>query len=95
MSRLTKEEINKELKTLNGWNYNEEAASISKVYLFSNFTESMEFAGEIAQLAEKANHHPDITISYSKVFVELHTHESGGVTQKDIDLALKIEEINA
>ena len=51
----------------------------------------MEFVNRVAELAEKANHHPDIDIRYSKVTLTLSTHDAGGITQNDIDLAKAID----
>jgi 4a-hydroxytetrahydrobiopterin dehydratase len=53
----------------------------------------MKFVNEIAVVAESANHHPDIFISYNKVTLTLVSHDSGGVTQRDTRMALKINEV--
>jgi 4a-hydroxytetrahydrobiopterin dehydratase len=53
----------------------------------------MEFVNKIAVAAEAANHHPDITISYNKVTLSLVSHDSGGVTQRDIRMAEKINDV--
>jgi 4a-hydroxytetrahydrobiopterin dehydratase len=55
----------------------------------------MGFVSRIAEAAEAVNHHPDITINYNKVTLSLTSHDSGGVTQRDVRMAGKINEISA
>lgn len=81
--------IQRELQTLSGWS--RRADVLTKLYQFRNFTEAMDFVNRVAGHAEAANHHPDIDIRYSKVTLTLSTHDSGGITQTDIDLARAIE----
>lgn len=64
---------------------------IRKTYQFDNFVKAINFVNLVASLAEKANHHPDIFIQYSKVSITLSTHDAGEVTQKDIALASEID----
>ena len=59
---------------------------------FRNFAEAFGFMAEIAMAAEKADHHPEWCNVYSRVDILLATHEAGGVTQRDLDLALAIDE---
>lgn len=65
---------------------------ISKQFKFKDFVEAMIFVNKIADIAESEGHHPDITISYSKVSVILWTHAIGGLSENDFILARKIEE---
>jgi len=58
---------------------------------FVDFIQAMEFVNRVAALAEVANHHPDIDIRYNRVRLALVTHDAGGITQSDIDLARSIE----
>lgn len=81
--------IQRELQTLSGWSRKTDV--LTKLYQFRNFTEAMTFVNSVADAAEAANHHPDIDIRYSKVTLVLSTHDSGGITQADIDLARSIE----
>ncbi len=90
MARLTQQQINDSLKALPGWSYTGEA--IEKQYELSDFVDAIDFVNDIAELAEEANHHPDIGISYNEVTITLWTHSEGGVTQKDTSLAAQIEE---
>ncbi len=65
-----------------------------KEFEFSNFVEAVKFVNKIVPLAESADHHPDILIhSYKKVRVELVTHSEGQITEKDYDLAEKINHL--
>ena len=74
------------------WERNKE--EISKEYVFGNFKEALDFVNVVGKLAEEANHHPDIRIyDYKKVKLTLTTHSEGKVTEKDLALANKIDEI--
>jgi 4a-hydroxytetrahydrobiopterin dehydratase len=88
---LSSSEIEQALKSLQGWTSNGHA--IVRVFQFGNFPDAMEFVNKIAVAAEKADHHPDILINYNKVTLTLVSHDSGGVTQRDIRMAGKINEV--
>ncbi len=83
MALLTNDQIEKALGTLPDWARDGDA--IVRRYEFPNFVEAVAFVQRVADAAEDANHHPDITINYSKVTLILSTHSEGGITQKDID----------
>lgn len=87
--RLRKEDINERLSRLSGWRYLNE--SIVKEYRLNDFQEAMGFVVKIALAAEKMEHHPDMTIEYNRVKIVLTTHSEEGVTEKDFNLAEKIE----
>lgn len=93
MSALSTEAIHRELAKLQGWF--SEGKDIHKKYTFKSFLPGIEFVNKIAQAAESAGHHPDITINYNVVGISLSTHSEGGVTQKDFDLAGKIDQIHS
>ena len=88
---LTASEIAVALQSLPGWT--NRGDSIERVFQFGNFVEAMDFVIKIAAAAEAANHHPDILINYNKVTLTLVSHDSGGVTQRDIRMAGKINEV--
>jgi 4a-hydroxytetrahydrobiopterin dehydratase len=88
---LSDAEIQQALQKLPGWNKNGHA--IERHFQFANFVQAMEFVNQIAEAAEAVNHHPDIHISYNKVTMVLVSHDSGGVTQRDIRMAGKISEL--
>ena len=83
------------LSGLNGWIYDEAADAISHVFKFKNFSEAFGFMARVALLAEKAGHHPDWSNAYDTVTVVLSTHDAGGLTQKDVDLAKAIDGVLA
>jgi 4a-hydroxytetrahydrobiopterin dehydratase len=89
MTRLSAEAIQEKLSRLEGWSLSGEA--ISKKYTLPSFLDAMGFVNQVADLAEQADHHPDILINYRRVTLTLSTHSEGGLTQKDFDLAEKIE----
>ncbi len=69
--------------------------SINTTYKFKDFVQAIAFVNRLVEPSEKAGHHPDITISYNKVAIHLSTHDQGGITQKDFDLAQEIVKIAA
>jgi len=82
-------EIQRDLGSLQGWARKGDV--LTRTYQFRNFTQSMEFVNRVAELAESANHHPDIDIRYSKVTLTLSTHDAGGITANDVNLARMID----
>ena len=91
MRALSPAEIAQRLKALSGWS--ETPQGIQKRYEMDNFLSAMNLVNRAADLAEQDQHHPDIFISYNKVTFTLTTHDAGGITQKDFDLAARIEAI--
>lgn len=88
--KLTDDEVRDGLAGLPGWA--REGDEIVKVYERATFPDAIDFVGRIAELAEAANHHPDLDIRYRKVRVALSTHDSGGLTALDLSLAGEIEQ---
>jgi len=76
-----------------GWELSPDAKSISKGFTFKNFAEALAFANQIGGVAEKEGHHPDLTISWGKVGVQLSTHVIGGLSENDFILAAKIDTV--
>jgi 4a-hydroxytetrahydrobiopterin dehydratase len=87
---LNPDALHEGIDKLEGWSGT--AEGIRRDWTFRDFAESMQFVNRVADLAEQANHHPDIVISYNSVSLTLVTHSAGGVTQQDLDMA---ERINA
>jgi 4a-hydroxytetrahydrobiopterin dehydratase len=85
MSALTSAEIDSRLITLPDWSV--EAGELVRTFKFRDFRAAMAFVNKIADLAEEAGHHPDIDIRYNRVRLGLVTHDAGGLTAKDFDLA--------
>uniref|UniRef100_A0A832D0R5 Putative pterin-4-alpha-carbinolamine dehydratase n=1 Tax=Ignavibacterium album TaxID=591197 RepID=A0A832D0R5_9BACT len=91
MTALTNQQILEQLKLLNNWIYVNN--SISKEFIFKDFIGAISFVNSVALEAEKMDHHPDILIyGWNKVKINISTHSAGGVTEKDFQLAQKIEE---
>jgi 4a-hydroxytetrahydrobiopterin dehydratase len=79
------------LLNLKEWQYKENG--IEKAFKFKDFTQALGFIVQVGVLAEKMNHHPELFNVYNKVNIRLTTHDSGGVTDKDFELAQKIESL--
>lgn len=88
---LSDAEIQQALTALAGWKRN--GVAIERVFQFGSFVQAMEFVNQIAEAAEAVNHHPDILINYNKVTLTLVSHDSGGVTQRDLKMANRINEL--
>ena len=89
MAKASEAEVVEKLKSLEGWKL--EGKSISKKYELPSFLDAIRFVNKVAGLAEEADHHPDIVINYRRVTLTLSTHSEDGITQKDFDLAKKID----
>lgn len=89
MAKLTSDEIATRIKSLAGWEYKDNA--ISKRFQFKSFMDGIQFIGQVAALAERADHHPDMLVNYKRVTFTCSTHDAGGVTEKDFALAGEIE----
>ncbi len=68
-----------------------EGASIARTFTLGSFVEAVEFVNQITELAEDANHHPDVDIRWDKVTLRLSTHAKKGLTKADFDLAAQID----
>jgi 4a-hydroxytetrahydrobiopterin dehydratase len=89
---LTEKEIAAALPSLPGWTKADNA--IERHFKFPDFLAAMAFVNRVADEAEKANHHPDIAIHYNQVTLSLWSHDSGGVTKRDLKIAATINEIS-
>jgi 4a-hydroxytetrahydrobiopterin dehydratase len=89
MSLLSDDEIADFLEAHPGWNRSGD--EIDRTFQFPDFVESIGFVAEVAVLAEKAGHHPDIDIRWNKVTLRLSTHSEGGLTAKDVELAAQFD----
>lgn len=92
IEKLSDESINEHLTRLPGWAV--QSGAITKTYQFANFIGSMEFVNGLAEAAESVHHHPDIDIRYDKVTVALVTHDAGGITDLDLQLAATAESLS-
>ncbi|MBI2611113.1 4a-hydroxytetrahydrobiopterin dehydratase [Candidatus Kaiserbacteria bacterium] len=90
---LTKEEAEKLMQQLKGWHLAADAKHLSKEFTFENFLEAMAFGNKITAVAEEEGHHPDLSIRWGRVGVELSTHAIKGLSENDFILAAKIDKI--
>lgn len=89
MSAYTNQQIETELRKLPEWSLNNENKLFS-TYQFEDFTTAFSFMTAVALEAEKLNHHPEWSNVYSLIKIKLTTHDAGGITKLDIQLAAKI-----
>jgi 4a-hydroxytetrahydrobiopterin dehydratase len=87
--KLDETQLATAIATLPSWQL--EHSELVRSITFPDFMQAIDFVNRVAAFAEAANHHPDIDIRYNKVRLALVTHDSGGITQKDVDLATSIE----
>ena len=78
------------LATIPGWDV-QGGTQLAKTYTFNDFVGAMAFVNRVAELAERAAHHPDILVRYRQVTLTLSTHSAGGITEKDVALAKQID----
>ena len=83
MALLTRQQIDEQLKTLDGWTLDGNA--IRKQFTFKGFPDAVAFVNRLVPDAERADHHPDITINYRRVTLSWSTHDEGGLTAKDVE----------
>lgn len=85
MRVLTSEEITEEQKGLRGWSI--ENGKLHKVFEFESFNQAFGFMARASMEIEKMNHHPEWFNVYNRITVDLTTHDAGGITKNDTDLA--------
>lgn len=89
MPVLSAQEVASHLSTLPAWQI--ENGELVRTFQFEDFRAALRFVNRVGDLAEEASHHPDIDIRYNRVRLGLVTHDAGGLTAKDFDLAARIE----
>lgn len=87
-SPLSHPEVQSRLRSLGSWKL--DGGELVRTFTLKDFRAALKFVNEVGELAEAAGHHPDIDIRYNKVRLALATHDAGGLTEKDFDLAGKI-----
>lgn len=92
MPALSQADVSGRLSTLSDWQI--ESGELTRTFKFDDFLTALGFVNRVAELAEKAGHHPDIDIRYNKVRFGLVTHDAGGLTTKDFDLASTVDKLN-
>lgn len=89
MSKLTDEQVRQALESLPGWERDGDV--ISRTYQHPDFRTALAFVNFVAEVAEKQGHHPDVDIRYDKVRLAVTTHDAGGLTEKDLELARTVD----
>ena len=87
--KLSDLEIQRALGGLPGWSRRGDV--LTKTFVFERFADGIAFVGRVAIAADEMDHHPDIDIRYTKVTTALSTHDAGGITASDLQLAERIE----
>jgi len=87
--KLSDLEIQRALGGLPGWSRRGE--TLNKTFAFDRFADGIAFVDRVAKAADEMNHHPDIDVRYTKVTMTLSTHDAGGITKSDLQLADRIE----
>ena len=85
--RLRTEDIAAGLESLAGWSAAARGQAITRTYTLPTFRAALAFVAFVGEIAEAKNHHPDVDIRYNKVTLTLSTHDAGGVTASDLELA--------
>jgi 4a-hydroxytetrahydrobiopterin dehydratase len=88
---LTTQDIKDWLKKLPEWE--QEKKHIERSFEFDDFTQAIDFVNSVAEIAEEEDHHPDIDIRYNKVRIQLSTHAEGGLTDRDFEVAEKVNNL--
>ena len=88
---LTSDEIVEALKQVTGWR--EEDGHLKKRFTFENFAASLAFVNQVGAVAEAADHHPDINFGWGYAEFAITTHDRGGITDVDLDLAANIDAV--
>jgi 4a-hydroxytetrahydrobiopterin dehydratase len=91
MDTLTPEQVEADLATTQGWRL--ENGQITTTVTRTDFRDALLFVNAVGYLAEQANHHPDIAISWNKVTLTLVSHSAGGLTAKDFSLARQVNDL--
>jgi 4a-hydroxytetrahydrobiopterin dehydratase len=91
MPALPQSEIASRLSSLPLWRI--EGGELTRIFIHENFRAALGFVNKVGELAEEAGHHPDIDIRYNKVRLGLVTHDAGGLTTKDFDLAAAVDKL--
>ncbi|HJU24790.1 MAG TPA: 4a-hydroxytetrahydrobiopterin dehydratase [Casimicrobiaceae bacterium] len=92
-AKLSATDVKSHLTNLPGWS--DDAGRLTKTYTFKNFYETTSFVNALAWIANREDHHPDLTVSYNRCVVAWSTHDAGGITQNDVVCAAKTESLFA
>jgi 4a-hydroxytetrahydrobiopterin dehydratase len=90
--KLSASEVKDKLSAIPGWVIADNG-ELTRTYKRKNFMDGLKFVNELAVVAEKAGHHPDVLLTYPSVKISLTTHDAGGLTEKDFALAAAIDSL--
>lgn len=89
MQKLTHDAVRQALESLPGWQL--EGDAITRTYVHADFRVAIAFVAYVAEVAEKLGHHPDLDVRYNRVRLAVTTHDAGGLTEKDLELARAVD----
>ena len=87
--RLSDQEVARELAGLSGWSV--QTGKLRKQFMFQDFTRAFSFMAQVALIAQAMDHHPDWCNAYNRVIIELTTHDLGGISTFDVELARRVD----
>ena len=91
MEKLSQDAVRQALEELPGWSL--EGDAIVRTYEHPDFRVAVAFVGYVAEVAEKLGHHPDVDLRYNRVRLAVTTHDAGGLTAKDLELARTVDRV--
>ena len=92
-AQLPDKDVNEQVAALPGWQH--VADRIAKTYRFAGWLETMAFVNAVAWIAQRADHHPDLSVHFNRCVVSYSTHDAGGITHNDLVCAARIERLFA
>jgi 4a-hydroxytetrahydrobiopterin dehydratase len=93
IEQLTETERAIALDALGEWDFDEARDALTRQFVFTDFSEAFGFMTRVAMLADKADHHPEWSNVYNRVDILLTTHDAGGLSHRDVDLATAIDKL--
>jgi 4a-hydroxytetrahydrobiopterin dehydratase len=93
MQKLEGPSLQQQLARVPGWRFDEDALCIERRFVFKDFNEAFAFMTRVALAAEQRNHHPEWFNVYNRVDITFTTHDAGGLTERDIDFALWVDDV--
>lgn len=93
ISPLNVDQVQEFVQQIPTWTVSDDNKKITHTWLLPDFVTAMKFINSVADIAETEGHHPDISVSYNRVTIELYTHSIGGLSENDFIVAAKIDNI--
>ncbi|MGI8650180.1 MAG: 4a-hydroxytetrahydrobiopterin dehydratase [Rubrobacter sp.] len=90
---LKGEELREHTNRIPDWEVSDDEVGISRSFAFNDFAGALAFVNRVGELAEQQNHHPDIAFGWGRAEVSLTSHDASGLTERDIELAAKVDQI--